>query len=387
MRDRLIYLLKHNAVIQSVYVAVMSTFFRFLGLFVQTDDDLVLIVSMMGKNCGDSPKALYTYMQNHDRYRKYHCVWAFENPADYPAVESVRIDTWAYFHCSLKAKYWITNTNIERGLHYKKKNQLYLNTWHGTPLKKIGNDCPGRKDFDYRNVDYMVVSGKYEEKVFHTAFKTEDKNYIKCGMPRNDRLWHVKEREKGQVRKRLGIPSDKKVILYAPTWRESKNGGKSYEIKPPVHFDEWNKTIGDEYIVFFRAHHLTTKVLGIQFNDFIWNGNIYPDVNDLLVAADILITDYSAIAFDYSILGRPILCFAYDYDSYLAQRGTYFDISQYCPMPLVKTETELLTQIKTLDFERSSKATLEFRKRFIEYGGTATRQCIEALFGNFIENG
>lgn len=386
MRDRLIYLLKHNAVIQTLYVVVMSTFFRFLGLFVKTDNNLVLFVSMMGKNCGDSPRSLYDYMQSCDRYRKYHCVWAFENPADYPEVESVRIDSPAYFMCSLKAKYWITNTNIERGLHYKKKDQLYLNTWHGTSPKTVGNDCPGRKDFDYRNVDFMVVSGRYEEKVFHTAFKTEDKNYIRCGMPRNDRLWHVTAAEKEQERKKLRIPTDKKVILYAPTWRESEDGGKSYEIKPPVHFDEWKKTLGHDYIVFFRAHHLTTKVLGIQFDDFIWDKNLYPDVNDLLIAADILITDYSAIAFDYSILGRPILCFAYDYDSYIAQRGTYFDMSQYYPMPLVKTESELLAQINDLDYERSSKATREFQKKFVEYGGTATQQCVEALFGDFSES-
>ena len=134
-------------------------------------------------------------------------------------------------------------------------------------------------------------------------------------MPRNERLWHSTEDERIEIRNKLGISQGKKVILYAPTWRDSKDGGKSYEIKPPIHFDKWKKQLGEEYIVLFRAHHQTTKVLGIIYDDFVRNASDYPDVNDLLIASDILITDYSAIAFDFCILCKPIFCYAYDYDT------------------------------------------------------------------------
>ena len=89
-------------------------------------------------------------------------------------METVKIDAPAYFKMALKAKYWITNTNIERGLKFKKKSQVYLNTWHGIALKYIGNDCPGRKDYNFDTLDYLTVSGDYDERVFKSAFNARD---------------------------------------------------------------------------------------------------------------------------------------------------------------------------------------------------------------------
>ena len=98
-------------------------------------------------------------------------------------------------------------------------------------------------------------------------------------MPRNEELWFADENKKSAMRKKLGIPEGKKVILYAPTWRESTDGGKSYAIKPPIHFDEWQKELRDEYVVLFRAHHQTTKVLGLEYNDCVRNAADYPSVS------------------------------------------------------------------------------------------------------------
>ena len=170
MRDRLIYILKHNKFIQKLYVVIMSFVFKVCGTFLKTDDKLVLFVSFMGKNFNDSPKVLYDYMQSHPEYKGYRCVWAFEHPENFPGLETVKIDTPAYFKMALRAKYWITNTNIERGLKFKKKDQVYLNTWHGIALKYIGNDCPGRKDYNFDTLDYLTVSGDYDECVFKSAF-------------------------------------------------------------------------------------------------------------------------------------------------------------------------------------------------------------------------
>ena len=152
----------------------------------------------------------------------------------------------------------------------------------------------------------------------------------------------------------MDLMYDKKVILYAPTWRESIDGGKTYSIKPPIHFDKWQKELEGEYVVLFRAHHQTTKVLGVEYNEFVRNMSDYPAVNDLLIAADILITDYSAIAFDYSILCRPIFCYAYDYDRYLMERGTYFSIDKVYPNRSCRTEESLLQQIKEMDYIRET---------------------------------
>ena len=308
-------------------------------------------------------------------------MWAFVEPRKYPELDTVKIDSFRYFKTALKAKYWITNTNIERGLKFKKKSQIYLNTWHGVALKHIGNDCPGRKDYNFDTVNYLVVSGSHDEKVWRSAFNANPATYLRCGMPRNEELWRANDTDRQAARRKINIPSDKKVILYAPTWRESTNGGKSYDIKPPVHFTRWKERLGDEYVVLFRAHHQTTKVIGVQFDDFVRDESDYPAVNDLMIAADLLITDYSAIAFDYCILCRPIFCFAYDYDTYLAERGTYFEIDDQYPNKSCRTEDELLERIKSMDYEAECENTRRFRDEFIQYGDNSTAICVKAVFG------
>lgn len=378
MRQRLIYILKHNAFIQKLYRVIMSFVFRVWGAFTKTDENLVIFVSFMGMGFNDSPKAIYDYMKGHEEYKRYKCIWAFEHPEKFPELETVKIDSFAYFKTALKAKYWITNTNIERGLRFKKRSQIYLNTWHGIALKHIGNDVEGRNDFNFDTVDHLVVSGDHDEKVWKSAFKADSSTYLRCGMPRNEELWLADDAKKAEMRSKLGLPADKKVILYAPTWRESTDGGKSYEIRPPIHFEKWREELGDGYIVLFRAHHQTTKVLGVQYDEFVRDASDYPAVNDLMITSDMLITDYSAIAFDYSILCRPIFCYAYDYDSYLAERGTYFSIDEKYPNKSCRTEDELLSRIKSIDYELECANTRRFRDEFIQYGIGATEACVMA---------
>ena len=320
-------------------------------------------------------------MKSHPEYQKYHCVWALEHPENFPELNTVKIDTPKYFITALKSKYWVTNTNIERGLTFKKNKQVYLNTWHGIALKTIGNDCPGRNDYNFNTLNYLCVSGQYDEKVFTSAFNADDKSYLRCGMPRNDQLWNATAEERSQFRKKLGIPDNKKVILYAPTWRESEDGGKSYAIKPPINFDLWKEKLADEYVLLFRAHHITTKVLDVQFDEFIRDASNYPDINELLIAADMLITDYSAIAFDYSVLCKPIFCFAYDYETYLAGRGTYFNIDDKYPNKACRNENELIERIIKIDYEAECENTRRFRDQFVEYHNNATAECVEKLFG------
>ncbi len=381
MRQRLIYILKHNARIQKLYRVVMSFVFRVWGTFLPIDDKLVVFVSFMGMGFNDSPKAIYDYMQSDEKYKGYRCVWAFEHPEKFAELDTVRIDSLAYFKTALKAKYWITNTNIERGLKFKKQSQVYLNTWHGIALKHIGNDCPGRMDYNFDTVDYLVVSGDHDEKVWKSAFNADERTYLRCGMPRNEELWLATEAQKKELREKLGIPENKKVILYAPTWRDSLDGGKSYKITPPIHFDAWKKELGGEYIVLFRAHHQTTEILGVQYDEFVRDVSDYPMVNDLMIASDMLITDYSAIAFDYAILCKPILCYAYDYETYLAERGTYFDIDDRYPNKSCRNENDLLTRIIKIDYMAECDNTKRFRDAFIQYGIGATVACVKAEFG------
>ena len=137
--------------------------------------------------------------------------------------------------------------------------------------------------------------------------------------------------------------------------------------------------LGNEYVVLFRAHHQTTKVLGLVYDDFIRDASTYPAVNDLMIAADLLITDYSAIAFDFSILCKPILCYTYDYEDYLVKRGTYFPMNDRYPNPVCMGEHELLERIRNLDPIIESENSRRFRDSFIAYGIGATEICVRNL--------
>ena len=380
-RARLEYLLKHNAIIQKTYKIIAGSALRIVGLFYKTDPDLVLINSLGGKRFSDSPKAIFDYLRSHEEFNRLKLVWAFEDPSQFDTgVENIKMDSWVYFKTALKAKYWISNVNIERGLNFKKKSTRYLNTWHGVPLKLIGNDCPGRKDYDMSYVDYFCYSGPFEFSIYQSAFRLKADSLLLTGLPRNDELYHVDEKRILYTRKKLNIPEGKKVMFYAPTWRDSVDGGKTYNLAPPADFVKWEKELGDEYVLLFRAHHFTTEHMKIDFNSFIRDASNYPDINELMIVSDVLISDYSATIFDFCILERPIVSFAYDLDDYKQSRGLYIDLPSELPCGIVKTEDEVISQIKSMDYSDSCKRVKLFKEKFVPVGGHATEMCVNALF-------
>ena len=144
---------------------------------------------------------------------------------------------------------------------------------------------------------------------------------IPTGYPRNDSLYLANRDTVEHLRNKLSLPNDKSIILYAPTWRETTNGGKSYDLNPPIDWEFWQRKLGGTYIILLRTHPYTTNLFNVKFNDFVRNYTDYPDVNDLLIVADILISDYSCIQLDQSILCKPQYCFGYDFDEYCSNRG------------------------------------------------------------------
>lgn len=382
IKDKIEYLLKHNLFVQKCYKLGVSSALNFVGLFLKTDPNLVLINSFAGKRFGDSPKTIYDYLRSHDEYKDLKIVWAFTEPDKYDTgCVKVKQDSWAYFKTALKAKYWITCVNIERGLDIKKKQTRYLNTWHGVPLKYIGNDVEGRDDYDFSAIDVFCYSGEFEHEIYKRAFRLKDEKMLKSGMPRNDELYKVSDEQVKAIRQKLNIPEGKKVLLYAPTWRESTDGGKTYVIAPPMDVVKWEKELGSEYVLLFRAHHFTTKQMGVSFNDFVRDMSNYPSINELMMISDVLISDYSATIFDYSILERPIISFAYDFDTYSKERGLYLKLQEELPDGICKSEQEVLDKLHNMDYTAQCKATKAFKDKYLEVGGNATEMCVKALFG------
>lgn len=374
MHDKLAYLIKHNSFIQIVYRTVMGACIRFIGIFIKTDDKLVLLSSYGGKQYSDSPQVLFEAMQKDERFDGFRYVWAFEKPKDFclEHAEKVKIDTLAYFICALKAKIWITNVNIERGLNFKKKKTVYLNTWHGTGPKKSGNAVEGRNDYDFSRVDIFCCDGQYLHDIFVKYFKARESSMLWCGRPREDELLVYTEKDRKRIREKLHIPEAKKVILYMPTWRE-------YESQE-LDTDYWEKMLGEDYLVLVRAHHFTSKTMISERSSLWMNVTDYPSVNELYCAADILVSDYSSSFWDYALLGKPMFCYAYDYEKYCKSTGLLLDMKTEFPNGILETEKELIQKIKGIKYQDECNKTKAFCEKYLSHPVNAAECCINRIY-------
>lgn len=380
MKAKLEYLIKHNGAVQWLYRHVMSALFRLIGIFIPIDENAVLLNSFSGKKFNDSPKVLFEEMLAREDCNNLHYIWAFNHPEDFdiPQVNKVKMDSWAYWKACLSTKYWITNVNIERGLSIKKSGTVYVNTWHGSGMKVSGNSVSGRSDYDFSSVDVFTSDGPLIEQIMIKSFNARPSSFLRCGRPREDSLYALRERGSVQeIKGQFGIDPKKKLVLYAPTWRESTNHGASFDEKPPMDVEKWKRVLGDEFIIGIRAHSITTNIDGIAFDDRIRDYSDENDLNRLLFATDVLISDYSGILMDYAILGRPTLGFVYDFKEYSKSRGIYFDPREYLTM--FEDEDSLLDYILQMDYSYESEKATRYFETFAGFGGNAAATTIDRM--------
>lgn len=370
---KLKYILKHNVVVLLIYRFVMSAIFRFIGFFVRTDEKLVLLSSYGGDRYNDSPKVLFESMKKDARFADFKYVWAFVDPSSFEidGAEKVKIDSIQYFITALKAKIWITNVNIERGLRFKKKNTIYLNTGHGTGPKKGGNAVKGRIDYDFSNVDILCCDGEYLRNALVTYYKANESSLLWCGRPREDELFDFSDKDKWRIRQDLNIQKDKKIILYMPTWRDYKHSLPSFQL--------WHEMLGNEYVVLCRLHHFSDIQRIDEFKNFLIDVTNYDDVNELYFASDILVSDYSSAFFDFGLLEKPFFCFADDYQQFCCTYGLFIDIKKEFPHGVFKDDQTLLSMIKNMNYEKECLITKEYIKKYVSHEKNATECCINRL--------
>lgn len=380
---RIAYILKNNKGIYFLYHVVVSFLLRVIGSFIQTDHQLILFNSFGGKKCDDSPKAIYDAMIDDPRFASFRLVWVIQEPEKLNLPENmsvVKCDTPEFFLCALKAGCWVTNSSMERGLNFKKKNTVYFNTWHGTPIKKMGTDIDkASKSFSatMSPVDVMLAQGQHDIDVFSRVFSIEREKFHCIGLPRNDVLSHYAPEYAAKLRDQLNIPKETKVILYAPTFREYEQGTKGQcTLHIPMNLEYWKERLGEDYMVLFRAHYEVAEHMNVNQCTAFRDVSQYPTLNDLMIVSDLLVTDYSSICFDYAIMEKPIFCFAYDYEEYKEKRGIYFELTEQMPCGIVRTEEELLNQILNANEADCRAKTCEFRDKFVTaYGNAAKQSC------------
>ena len=386
MKKKITNFIKYNRAVYSIYYFCMSFLINILKVLVKPDDKLILFNSFAGRKYDDSPKAIFEEIKSDPRFKYYHLVWAFHNPQKYDVegAEKIKTDGIKYFVTALKARVWITNSSVERGLNFKGKNTFYLNTWHGTPLKKMGSDIAAEnKSFRSKGknkTDAMNAQSKYEADIFSRVFNIPRERFLEVGLPRNDALANYTQEQRQIIREKLTLPDDKKIILYAPTFREyEKDENNGCVLVPPMDLKKWEKELGGEYVLLFRAHYEVAKVMDIEENDFVRNMTDYPSLNELMIASDLLISDYSSILFDYSIMDKPMVLFTYDYDKYSALRGMYFDIRE--KLSGGSNEDEVIAMLKSgLQHELLTK-TAAFRNEYVNFYGHAAEKTVDHLAG------
>lgn len=381
----LINRVKYSKTIYRLYNYVGSRLVSFLKFFLWPDSQLIIFASFGGRKYDDSPRAIYEAMLDDKRFDNCRLVWAFMQPEHYnlPRGEKVRIDTLQYYKTLLRARVWVTNSSMTRGLSFIGINSFELNTWHGSAIKRMGGDInAGNKSFSLKgkkkNDGVMLAQGQYDVDVFSRAFNRSPESFRVIGLPRNDVLAQATEQLQYQLREKLGIDPGKKVILYAPTFREyEKDSGNNCVMVPPMNLKKWKEKLGKDYVLLFRAHYEVAHVLGIEDDDFVRNVSSYPSLDNLMLASDMLISDYSSIFFDYAIMHKPMISYCYDYDRYATERGMYFDIREW--LSSAAKEDELIELIKQTDTTQKNKATVAFQKEFVTEYGNATRQALDII--------
>ena len=360
-------------------------------------DNLVVFESFQGKSYSDSPKYIYEYMLENKKDYKF--IWVMNKPVKIPGnPETVKRFSLKYYYYLARAKYVVSNVRMPNS-YIKRDGQSYLQTWHGTPLKRLAGDMadvhmPGTNSARYkRNFnretdkwDYLIAPNQYSSDIFRRAFWFNN-TMLQTGYPRNDILTNRNDEETmKRLKRRIYLPTNKKIILYAPTWRDDeyyKVGKYRFDLNLDLH--RMKEQFGDEYIILLRMHYVVASNIDLtDLEGFAYDVSKYSDVSELYLMSDILITDYSSVFFDYANLKRPILFYTYDIEKYQGQlRGFYIDMETELPGPLLMNNDQVLDAIENIDevSEKYKERYEKFHERFCSWDdGRSSEKVVDAVF-------
>lgn len=375
---------------RKLYIFIYENFFLKLKL----KKEIVFLESFLGKSYSDNPKHIYEYMINNNMNYKF--VWSVREKKDIPG-NPIQVERFSlkYFYYLAKAKYWISNSRLPKYL-VKREGNIYLQTWHGTPLKTLVFDIndihsadPNYKYNFYqqsRRWDYLNSPNQYSSDIFRSAFKY-GKEMLEFGYPRNDILY-TKNNEKDidSLKDKIGIPKGKEVILYAPTWRDDEFFSRgNYKFSLHLDLERMQEKFGDTHILMLRTHyHIANSIDVSEFEGFVYDRSKYDDIAELYLVSDMLITDYSSVFFDYAHLKRPILFYTYDLEKYRDDlRGFYFDMEKEVPGPLLRTTEEVINSVENID-EINSKYSDTYQKFYDKFcqwdDGRASEKTVNTIF-------
>ncbi|MGE8206618.1 CDP-glycerol glycerophosphotransferase family protein [Heyndrickxia sp. NPDC080065] len=371
--------------------------YRILNKLFPIQSNTYIFQSYYGNSYACNPKAIYEEMLSQNKNIK--AVWVMKDlQKDLPGNPIlVKPHSFKYYFYMATAKYFVNNGNFP-DFYKKRSDTIHVETWHGTPLKKLGLDVDPDSVAYAENTsiellnrvkrwDYLIAPNHYTAEILKRAYNYNKKT-LEIGYPRNDIFYrndNVKKVE--EIKKQLNIDPSKKVILYAPTWRDDDRKGskKSSPFEFRFDLDQFKERFGDEYVLLLRLHYFdAARIHLLGFEDLVYNVTYYDDIQELYLISDILITDYSSVMFDYANLNRPIIFYTYDLLKYGSKmRGFYFDFQEEAPGPIVLSDSELYETIANIEDLRDeySEKYENFKDRFCNLDdGHASQRAIEIIF-------
>ncbi len=359
--------------------------------------DAVVFLSFKGRQVSDNPLGIAAELRRRGDTREHIWVvndWTVQVP---DGARAVLLDTRACWDALARSAYIVSNDDMPRGFSIR-PGQFYLQTWHGTPLKRVGFDVAKMQSFGGREYmqllahdvacwDLLLSPSPASTPILQRAFRFSGE-ILESGYPRNDILAGADAPAiAARARERLGIPAGKRVVMYAPTWRDNQfYASGRYRFDLQLDLDRAWRELGDDYVILLRGHHQTADDAPAGARPgFVVNVTSYPDVAELFLASDALITDYSSMMCDFAVTGRPMLFFTYDLADYRdSVRGLYIDLEREAPGPLLATSDEVIDAIGRLGAVsaqyRDSYATFVAKFCPLDDGKAAARVC-DRVFG------
>lgn len=342
--------------------------------------------SFYGRGFSDSPKAVAQELLR----RGWTVYWTVKGPEDAaslpPGITPIAVDSPKAIYHQCTAAAWVDNCR-KWAYTQKRGSTRYVQAWHGFPLKRIEGDAADALPPDYLKAarkdsqmcDLFLSNSGFLTEIYRRAFWYEGE-VLECGFPRNDLLFGPSQEAEEKVRRELSLPPDKRLLLYAPTFRKDK-GLAAYDLDYKRLAEALARRFGGEWLVLAKLHpNIAAKAAEMNLDPrYVVNASEYADIQELYLASAALVTDYSSVMFDYLCTGKPCFLYVNDWEDYKNDRNFYFDLDR---LPFARGENgdELEQRILQFDEGAQRERILAFCREFgIKEDGNAAKKVVDWL--------